>query len=218
MEINYYGQSCFRIKGKDAVVVTDPFTEVPGLGKLATLSADIVTVSHDHSDHNNLKAVEGTPKRQNPFVINGPGEYEVQGVSVFGVSSYHDTSSGSQRGKNTIFTIAVDGVKIAHLGDLGHKLENKDLDLIGSVDILMIPVGGKVSLNPEQAIAVINQIEPKVVIPMHYGVEGTESEIKPVKAFMQEFGVETFTPVDRYSVLLQTLPIEREIVVLNVRH
>jgi L-ascorbate metabolism protein UlaG (beta-lactamase superfamily) len=167
MQITYHGQSCFRFKGLKGTIVTDPYDEYIGFS-LPSLSADIVTVSHQHKDHNQVAKIKGTARRKTPFIVDNPGEYEIGGVSVFGFDSFHDNQNGADRGHNTIFVCLVDGVKICHLGDLGHLLKEEQLAQIGEVDVLLIPVGGVYTINPEQAVKVIKELEPSYVIPMHF--------------------------------------------------
>jgi L-ascorbate metabolism protein UlaG (beta-lactamase superfamily) len=188
MDIQYLGHSSFRLKGKNATVIIDPFNpEMVGL-KFPKNSADIVTISHNHEDHNNSEAVADTKK-----VITGPGEYEVQGVSIIGIPTYHDEKKGEERGKNTIFVFEIDDLRICHLGDLGHKLTEKILEEIGDIDILMVPVGGFFTLDPTEAIAVIHQIEPSIIIPMHFQTPDLKTELfeklKPVETFLNESGI-----------------------------
>jgi len=216
MDITYLGHSCFKIRGKSGVVVTDPFEDSNGI-KMPKVSADVVTSSHDHSDHNFVGAVGGTSTREKPFVINAPGEYEIQGISVFGFSSYHDDKKGQERGKNTIYTIHVDDIVIAHLGDLGHELSQRQVDQINGVDVLLVPVGGVYTIDPQVALKVIEQVEPIYVIPMHYKVSGMSkefAELKTVDDFVKEAGVESKAQ-DKLSLQKSTLPEDREIVVLN---
>lgn len=215
MEIQYFGHSCFRIKGKDAILVTDPYSPEVGL-KMDKISADIVTVSHQHYDHNNISVVTGTTKRPNPFIISSPGEYEISGVFIYGVSSFHDAVKGAKRGNNTIYVINMDGIKLSHLGDLGHRLTDEQLEEVNGVDILMIPVGGTYTLDPHQAVEVISQIEPRVVIPMHYKLPGLKIVLAPVEEFLKEIGVEV-KPTDKLVTSLDKLPEERQVVVLQKR-
>lgn len=212
MEVKFLGHSCFRIKGKKAIVVTDPFDPSIGL-TMPSVAADIVTVSHDHYDHNNVKAVKKTTRRE-PFVISAPGEYEVSGVSVLGVPSFHDAVGGEKRGKNTIYVIDLDGLRLAHLGDLGHKLNDQQLEEINGVDVLFIPVGGTFTIGPRLATEVVAQLQPKLVIPMHYQVPGLKIKLRPVADFLKEIGVET-KPVTKLTVSRDKLPEEREVVVLK---
>lgn len=220
MEITYLGHSCFRIKGKKSIIVTDPY-EHPQLGfKMPQTSADIVTVSHHHQDHNYVAGVKGTTKRKEPFVVDGPGEYEIGGVSIFGIASFHDKSNGAKRGENTIYLITLDGLRLVHLGDLGHKLTEAELEEVNGVDILFIPVGGTYTIDDNEAIEVIGQIEPAIIIPMHYKT----TDMKPdfgieitVDDFLKTIGEETNKAKDKLIISKDKLPEEREIVVLKRR-
>jgi len=217
MEIQYLGHSCFRIKGKKAILVTDPHDH-PRMGfKMPNVSADIVTVSHEHQDHNNVAAVTGTTRRKEPFVVSGPGEYEVSGVFVFGASSFHDEEGGAKRGENTIYVINMDNMRLVHLGDLGHKLTDEQLEEVNGADILFIPVGGTYTINPKKAIEVIGQIQPKIVIPMHYKTADLDPAFGlgiTVDDFLKEIGVEA-KPVKKLTISRDKLPEEREVVVLK---
>jgi len=208
MDITYLGHSCFKLRGKSGVVVTDPFGDGVGI-KIPKVSADVVTSSHDHFDHNAVDIVRGTSTREQPFVINAPGEYEIQGISVFGFAC--------ERGKNTIYTVHVDDIVIAHLGDLSHELSQRQVDQINGVDVLLVPVGGVYTIDPQVAIKVIEQVEPIYVIPMHYKVKGMAKDfdkLKSVEEFVKEAGVESKSQ-DKLSIQKSTLPEDREIVVLN---
>lgn len=206
MDITYLGHSSFKLRGKNGVVVTDPFGKSVGL-KMSKVSADVVTSSNDHFDHNCFEKVSGTSAREEPFVIDAPGEYEIGGISVFGFSS----------GKNTIFTIHVDEVVIAHLGDLGHMLDQSQIDEINGVDVLLIPVGGVYTIDPQVALKVIEQVEPIYVIPMHYKAAGMSSEFDKLATlddFIKEAGIEV-KPLEKLVIQKQSLPEDREIVVLK---
>ena len=188
MDITYLGHSSFKIKTKTATIVTDPFdSKMVGL-KYSGAEAEIVTVSHSHSDHNAIDKVSGIKK-----VFEGPGEYEVKGVSIIGYSSYHDKEEGAKRGKNTIFVFEADGLRFAHLGDLGHTLSDNLVDEMGSVDILMIPVGGVYTIGSREAVDVVNKVSPYFVVPMHFAVSGldpkTFSGLEPVDTFLKESGL-----------------------------
>src|SRR5688572_29430633 len=172
MEIKYLGHSSFRLKGKSMSVVTDPFdSEMVGL-TFPKVIAEIVTISHGHNDHNQSMKVKGTEDRAEPFVIDRPGENEVGGVGVIGIRTWHDDKEGAERGENIIFTFQIDGVIVCHLGDLGHKLSDKQIENIGQIDVLLVPVGGVYSLNPSQAVEAMNALSPSVVVPMHYKKTG----------------------------------------------
>ena len=216
MEIRFLGLSCFQIKGKKATVVTDPYHSSFGL-KLPKASADIVTISHDHDDHNFFEAVSGTARRNKPFVISKPGEYEVAGVSIFGLPSFHDASKGRERGKNIIYVIEQDGLKLVHLGDLGHFLDDELLEEINGVDILFVPVGGVYTLNAKQAAEQVNKIHPKITIPMHFKMGKVTLDVAPVDDFLKELGEEKKQAVDKLIISYDKLPEEGETVVLNAK-
>jgi L-ascorbate metabolism protein UlaG (beta-lactamase superfamily) len=215
MDILPLGLSSFKIRGKNASVVTDPFNASSvGLKFPKNVEADIVTVSHDHPDHNEVAAVAGSP-----FIITGPGEYEVKEVSVIGISTFHDEKKGEERGRNTIYRIQVDGVVFGHLGDLGHVLSSAQVDELNGIDVLFVPVGGVYSLDAVKASQVIADVEPRIVIPMHYGQPGLNEkifgELAPVSAFLKQMGKESVTAVPKLSVSRDKLPAEMQIVVLE---
>ncbi|MCA9373096.1 MBL fold metallo-hydrolase [Candidatus Woesebacteria bacterium] len=218
MQIVYLGHSSFKLKGKTGSVITDPFSQGAVGFAFPTSSADIITVSHAHDDHNAVAAVKSTSRRDRPFIVTKPGEYEVGGISVFGVSTFHDDNSGALRGENTVFTILLDGLRICHLGDLGHALSQEQVEAIGSVDILLCPVGGVFTIDPTTAVKVIRQLEPAMVIPMHYNTDRHEvsifGELKTVNDFLTAYGVEV-EPVSKLEVSNQKLPEETEVVVMT---
>lgn len=210
MDINWYGQSCFRIKGKNASIVIDPFDpEITGLKLPKDMEAQVLLSTHSHHNHNNISAVSG-----NPLIISGPGEYEISGVSVVGVGSYHDDSEGTERGKNTIYRILIDGINVVHLGDLGHVLSEEQLAQIDATDILLIPVGGKYTIDSEAAAKVVAQMESRIVIPMHYQIPGLKSELESADPFLKEMGAENVVPVLKLSITKDKLPEETQVVVL----
>jgi len=188
MDITYLGHSSFKVGTKTATLVTDPFdSKMVGL-KYSGVTAEIVTVSHAHPDHNAVDRVSGVKK-----IIEGPGEYEVSGISVMGYSTFHDNKNGEERGKNTIYVIEAEGLRIVHLGDLGHVLSDDLIDEIGDVDVLMMPVGGFYTIGPKEATEIVSKIEPYFVIPMHYRMEGLNPElaekILPLTDFLKESGL-----------------------------
>lgn len=211
MKITWYGHSCFRVVTKNATIITDPFSKDIGL-KPPRCEADIVTVSHDHYDHNNTSTL-----RKSPFVINGPGEYELKGISILGIKSFHDAEQGKERGLNTIFLIKAEDIKICHLGDLGQKeLIDKQLEKLSRVDILMIPVGGIYTIDSEKARAIINQIEPKIVIPMHYKIPKLNIKLHKVDNFLKEIGVKEEV-IDQLMIKKKDLPKEEvKVIVMKI--
>jgi len=188
MQITWLGHSAFRLQGKgatDAVsIITDPYNgDKVGL-KLPRIEADIVTISHDHEDHNNLAGVKGEP-----FVIRGAGEYEIKSVYIDGIHSFHDAEKGGKRGDNIMYRFDIEDISVAHLGDLGHELDDKQLERLEGTDILLIPVGGIFTIDAQKAVSVINQIEPRIVIPMHYKVPGLKIDLNGVDQFLKALAV-----------------------------
>lgn len=213
MIINWFGHSCFKIEekinGENISLVTDPFDNSVGL-KVPNVEADIVSVSHDHSDHANVSALRGKP-----FVVDCAGEYDIKGLIIEGIRSYHDEKNGSERGDNIIYRFDIEGISLVHLGDLGDVLDNKQLEKIAGVDILFIPVGGKYTLDAKKAVEVISQVEPRIVIPMHYKTESLKIDIEAVDKFIKELGVEP-NYEERLKISKRDLPTEdMKLVVFN---
>ena len=216
MDITYLGHSSFKLKGKQGTVVTDPFDSSVGFA-FPSVSADVVTVSHTHGDHNNVKGVSGTARRENAWLVTAAGEYEVAGISVFGYESFHDATEGKDRGKNIIYKIVLDGLTIVHLGDLGHTLSDKLLEQLGNVDVLLCPVGGVFTIDPETANDVIQNIEPSYVIPMHFKTEKHAAMfegLKTVEEFEKEYGV-VAEPVASLTISSGSVPEQTTLVVLK---
>ncbi|ADJ25395.1 conserved hypothetical protein [Dehalogenimonas lykanthroporepellens BL-DC-9] len=209
MEIKYLGHSCFRIKGKNTAIVTDPFSPDIGLS-LGKQTAHIVTVSHQHGGHNNHEAVGGAPR-----LVSRPGEYEIGDAIIIGLATYHDAEKGDIRGKNVVFVIAMDELTICHLGDLGTPLKESELEELGKVDILMVPVGDMSALNAAAAARLVRQIEPAIAIPMHYQLPGSNRELEPVERFLSEMGTENITPQPKLTVTKSNLPLSTQVVVLE---
>jgi len=214
MIITWQGHSCFKIQdkiGSDGVtVVTDPFSKEVGL-KVPNCEADIVTISHDHYDHNNSAALRGQP-----LIINCAGEYDYKGILVEGIDSFHDDKEGKERGLNVIYRFEVEDISIVHLGDLGSPLDNGQLEKLAGTDILLIPVGGKYTLDAKKAVEVISQIEPRIVIPMHYKTKDLKIDIDPVDKFIKEIGIEP-TYEEKLKISKKDLPQEdMELVILSI--
>jgi len=207
MQITYLGHSSFKIKGKKRTVVTDPFDKSVGFA-MPSVKADIVTVSHSHKDHSNTKAVKG-----DPFIVKAPGEYEIGGVTVIGLRTFHDNQKGKKRGKNTVYVITIDGFSLCHLGDLGCSLKEKQLDEINGIDVLFIPVGGVFTIGPKKAQEIINQIEPKLVVPMHYKTAKHSqafSETASLKKFLKEIDQTEVKTKKKLKISHSSLPEEDE--------
>ena len=210
MDVTWLGHGCFRLRGRNAAVVTDPFPPTIGL-KLQKLDADLVTVSHEHDNHNYTQAV------RDGYEIRGPGEYEVAGVSVIGFPTYHDSEKGANRGRNTVFLIEIDDVRVCHLGDLGHRLDDTDAETVASVDVLLVPVGGRTAINAAQAAEIVRQLEPRYVVPMHYAIPGLKVELDPVDRFLKEMAVVAGEPQPKLSVQASSGEYETKVVVLEPR-
>lgn len=211
MTISWYGHSCFKIanQGGHLTIIIDPFDKKIGLNP-PRASADIVIVSHDHDDHSNVKTITG-----NPFLIDSPGEYEIKGISILGCSSFHDDKKGRERGINIIYLIKMDKIRICHLGDFGQeKLTDKQLEKIGQVDILMIPVGGTYTIGPREAFKIIKQLEPNVIIPMHYKLPGLKINLADVKDFLKEMGLNGQPPIDKLTIKRKDLTSKEMEVIL----
>lgn len=189
MQIQYYGHSCFKITTKpggrateDITLFFDPFDKELGL-RPPQGQADVVFVSHQHFDHNNTSAIKG-----DPIIIETPGEYAVKGINVVGLESFHDGEEGAAKGRNTIYILEAEELKICHLGDLGCDLTGKQLEEIDGVDILFVPVGGNYTIDGKKAAELIRKIEPAIVIPMHYKIAGSTAEIEDESKFCTEMG------------------------------
>jgi len=214
MDISYLGHASFKIKIKTASIITDPFSpEMVGF-KFPKTEADIVTVSHHHPDHDYLAGVSGEP-----FVIDLPGEYETKGVFIYGYPSFHDNKGGAERGSNLIYLIEAEGLKIAHLGDLGAIPSDEVMEEIIGADVLMLPVGGKVTLEPQEATELIGKIEPSIVIPMHFKAPGINEEyfheLAPLEKFLSEIGAEQAEHLEKLSISKEKLPEETKVIVLE---
>jgi L-ascorbate metabolism protein UlaG (beta-lactamase superfamily) len=221
MKISWYGQACFQIitenrKKEKVLIAIDPFSEKVGL-RVPKLKADILLITHDHHDHNNKAAVSGTVSSPKPFIIEGPGEYEVRGVFIRGIPAFHDSSQGKERGKITIYIIEAEEISVCHLGDLGQpELIPEQVDKVNNVDILMIPVGGKYTITSKEAFKIISQIEPKITIPMHYSLPRLKAGLASVNQFLKTLGIKSLKPVPNLSVKKKDLSEEEaKIVVLN---
>lgn len=213
MHITYLGHSCFKIQDKNnsegITIVTDPFDKTVGF-PVPHFEADIVTISHDHHDHNNAGAIRG-----NPFIVKMAGEYDIKGVSIEGIEAYH-TAEKEKGEKNLIFTINLEDIQISHLGDLGHTLDEKQLERLVGTDILLIPVGGKYTIDAKKAVEVISQIEPRIVIPMHYKTKESKIDIDGVEKFVKEFGSAPRYE-DKLKISKKDLPQEEtELIILKV--
>lgn len=215
MQVSYLGHSCFKIIGDDLTVLCDPFDPAKVGLPLQPQTADVVLVTHDHNDHNFIDIVEGDYD-----LLDGPGECEIDDSEFLGIPSYHDDQEGRIRGYNTIYRFDVDGIVICHLGDLGTRLFDEQLEKLKNIDVLMVPVGGYYTIDPATAIEVINQVNPKIVIPMHYQDGQTLKNIDKMYSlddFLREMEV---NPIKQDKLVITKKEIEemtttQEVVVLN---
>ena len=209
MDISWLGHSCFRIRGRQATVITDPYS--PELGySLGKPTAHIVTVSHQHPGHSYTQGIGGAPR-----LVSGPGEYEIKGVLITGIATFHDSEQGKKRGKNTVYLLEVDEVLVCHLGDLGHVLTAGQVEEIGNVDVLLLPVGGISTISAPTAAEVVRQLEPKAVVPMHYKTEALSWELEPVDRFLKEIGVKETSSQPKLSFTKSTLPASTQVFLLD---
>ena len=212
MDIIWYGHACFRLKDRVSTIITDPYDKSLGL-VLPRVPADIVTVSNQSTHHNYVSGVKGDFK-----VVDGPGEYEIGGTFVTGVRMTEKNENGNNgRPQNNVFVIYMDDLAICHLGDLTHVPTQRQVEDMGNIDILLIPVAGKKALSASQAAEVISLIEPYIVIPMHYSISGLTIDLDTVDKFLKEMGVAKVDPVSALKITKNTLPEETQIVLLEPR-
>jgi len=211
MEIVWLGHSCFRIRGKEATIVTDPFDKTLGY-PVRKPTASIVTVSHNHPQHSFVDGVGGDPR-----VVSRPGEYDIDNVFINGIATFHDSEKGATRGKNTVFFMEIDEVKVCHLGDLGHVPTSDQIEQMSGVDILMVPVGGFTTINAAAAAETIGLLEPKLVIPMHYKTDVVKMELEPLEHFIKVMGLKEVVSQPKLNVTKSTLPPEIKVLVLDYR-
>lgn len=209
MEISWLGHSCFTLKGKEKTIITDPY--YPHLGySLGKPKADIVTLSHFHLGHSYVEGIANNPKQ-----IKSPGEYEIGGVFVTGIATFHDTERGELKGKNTIYLIEADGITLCHLGDLGHPLTSQLIEELGLIDVLFLPVGETSTISVPIAIEIVRQLNPHIVIPMHYKTDTLSRDLQPVDKFLKKMGIPEAEAKPKLSITRSSLPTSTEIVVLN---
>lgn len=213
MELTWYGHASFRLKDRNMTVVTDPYDKTLGL-PLPRLKADIVTISHAAPHHNHLAGVKGEFK-----VIDGPGEYEIGGVFITGVqmTPSKKKSGDSEAIPNTVFVFYMDEIAICHLGDLNYVPSQSQVEDMGSIEVLLVPVGGQNALTAAQAAEVISLIEPQVVVPMHYHLPDLTVKLDPVEKFLKEMGIAKADKIDSLKLTKSSLPDETQIVLLEVK-
>lgn len=216
MELTWLGHSCFRLRGREAVVVTDPPQPALGyalarLGGGTNAAPNIVTVSHGHPGHNYLD-IGGAESK----VLTGPGEYEIAGVFVTGLATYHDDSSGAKRGRNIVFAITLDDVTVVHLGDLGHLLSASQIEQLPEIDVLLTPVGGVSTIDGAQAAELVAQLQPRLVVPMHFQTDMEHTQrLEKADRFLREIGQREAVPQGRLNVTRSNLPNPTQVVLLE---
>jgi L-ascorbate metabolism protein UlaG (beta-lactamase superfamily) len=209
MEITWLGHSCFLIRGKEKTIITDPCH--PDLGyRLSEPQADIVTLSHFHPGHNYIEGIADEPKQ-----IKSPGEYEMGGIFITGIPTFHDDKKGELRGKNTVYVIEMDGITLCHLGDLGHPLGPQLVEEIGDIDILFLPAGEVSTILIDTAVEIVRQLEPHIVIPMHYKTETFTGNLSPVDRFLDKMRIREPEARPNLSITSSSLPTPTQTVVLN---
>lgn len=211
MDINWYGHSCFRLRGRDVAVVTDPYGPSAGQGNLKA-TATAVTISHQHPNHNNAAAVADARK-----VISGPGEYEIGGMMITGVATSKLKLGDGSELKNTAYLIQVDEVTVCHLGALADVLSRDEIDQLKDTEVLLIPVGGHGTITAAQASQIVSQLEPKLIIPMRYASGGSDGQLETAESFCREMGLESPTPQPRITVTRSSLPDEPTVMLLEAR-
>jgi len=208
MEVRFLGGNCFQLRSKKVAIVTDPY--FPSSDRMPKIAADIVTFSHHIASEGNI--VEGTSRRIQPFIIDGPGEYEVSNVSIFGFSSK------SKNKRNTIYVMTIEKLKMVHLGHLSGLLNDNQLEQINGAQIVFLPIGGGDVFNVQQAVAQLSHIQAKIVIPMHFGTLRPMGQQAPVVDFLKQLGETDVKPAEKLVITYDKLPEERITVVLNAKH
>lgn len=209
MKIEWLGHACFMLTAADGTrILTDPFNEKVGY-KVPHVETDLVTCSHGHYDHHSVEVVKG-----HPTVIDKPGKHQFKGISITGTHLWHDHEHGTARGDNTVFVYEIDGLRIAHMGDLGHVPDQTQAASIGHIDIMMIPVGGYYTIDAQEAVKVIDIFSPKIIIPMHFKTPVMNFPIAGVDVFLSLAGAAE-RPGHSFEITAQTLPVEKKILVLD---
>lgn len=208
-EIIWLGHSCFRLRGREATIVTDPYSRRLGFD-FGKPRADIVSASRPGEFYHFFEAVKGEPK-----VVEGPGEYEINDVFITGIGTFADNENGKKRGKNTVYIFDLEGLQICHLGALGHTPSSEQLEQMNNVDVLLIPVGGNTTINAQQASEAISTIEPHIVIPMHYKIDTLDTDLDDLSKFAQEMGLKEPAPQEKFNLKPSDVPEGTKVVILK---
>ncbi len=217
MVITYYGAGCFKVQVGETVFVFDPPSKESDF-KSPRFQANVVLTSHNHSEANGVSNISGKGEEESPVLIDGPGEYEISGIPIQGISSFHDNERGEKHGRNTIYTFTMEDITLCHMGDFGEKtLGREAIEKIGEPDILFLPVGGETVMDPQTASKIAVQLEPKIVIPMRYDA-GPGKTRDPLKEFVKEFSrAGEVKSVEKLTIKKKDLSAktEAEVVVLS---
>ena len=208
MEIYWLGHGCFRLRGREATVLTDPCPPSTGY-KIGKVAADVVTISRNVPESNYREAVQGDAK-----FVTGPGEYEIAGVMVTGIAT---RKLNDERGRNVAYVIDLDDIRICHLGDIQQVPTGDESEQMSSADVLLIPVGGSPVLSAEKAAEIVSLLEPKIVIPMVYKTEAAAAELEPVDLFLKEMGLEPKPAESKLTITKSTVPSDTKVMLLNYR-
>jgi L-ascorbate metabolism protein UlaG (beta-lactamase superfamily) len=208
MEITWLGHSCFRLRANDAMLMTDPFPASLGL-RPDNRPATVVTVSNTHPNHSNWQGVPGEPK-----VFSSPGEYEYSGISVRGVMTPLSAGTAQER-RNVAYSIGLDNVNVCHLGDIAEPLTLRQIDELSPMDVLLVPTGGGCTLELEWALQMLQDLSPKIVVPMHYNIPNVSLPLEGVDTFLRLMGISDVQPQPRLSVTASNLPQDMRVVVLS---
>jgi L-ascorbate metabolism protein UlaG (beta-lactamase superfamily) len=211
MVITYYGISCFKIQSGDKVLVFDPPAKNAGI-KTPRFESHLVLISHDHPKHNGEDAIN--PKEKEQLVINGPGEYEIKEIQITGISSCHDDQNGKKYGLNTIYKVGWEGINLCHLGDFGEKeLSGHVKEELNGIDILFLPIGGETVINAQKAAEISAQIEPRIIIPMHYAAPDGKTK-NQLAEFLKEMGEEKIIAEEKLTIKKKDISQEESKVVV----
>lgn len=211
MKIRWYGHACFELNSSRGVrIVADPFDAKVGY-EVPDIEANIVTLSHDHYDHNNLSAVKGEY-----VLVKDTGDYNIEEITIQGFSTYHDHEMGVKRGKNIVFKYIIDKLTIVHLGDLGHLLDQDILQNLEDIDVLLIPTGGTFTIDSSEAFELVTTISPKIIIPMHYKTEKINFNIEPVYNFTKYFDNVVYLDSNELNISDGQLKKNNQVIVFSI--
>jgi L-ascorbate metabolism protein UlaG (beta-lactamase superfamily) len=212
MEITWFGHSCFRIKGKEAIVLMDPCGPDSGYS-LGKVQADMVTVSNSHPGHSYLETLQ-----EGYRLIKGPGEYEMKDIYITGIPAFHDDEKGKKLGKNTVYVIEMEGITLCHLGDLGHSLTPEVTGEIGNINVLFIPVGGHSTIGGTAAADMVRNLNPGFVVPMHYKTADEKDDLEFPEKFLKELGLKDLAVQTKLIVTRTNIPAATQVIMLDYPH